>query len=468
MPRAYRANAPTFPWLILPLLLLAVTFHGCTPSVMETEEIVIICPGECGVTCANSTGSESVRDLVRQAAGSPETYPHLFQMIRTDQTITGHPLYSGNETKLLIDGPMAYDAMFEAMRRAGHHIHVETFIFDDEEIGSKFADILIERRRAGVTVRLIYDAFGILNAEGAFFDRLEKEGVELFKYNPLSPAENLKVWQINERHHRKILVVDGRVAFVGGMNISSVYSSSSFSPPNGKPKLKDRWRDSHLRLKGPVVAEFQGMFVTLWSKLNETEPLTGPDYFPELSPEGEKLVRVMVSTAGDDEVDIYKVFLTIFHQARERIWITQGYFSPDKRFLKILKRAARRGVDVRLLLPGATDSWITINSSRAHYGELLEAGARVFERKDALQHAKTAVVDGHWSTVGSSNLDYRSFLHANEANAIIYGADFGNRMEAMFLKDQEENVEITLEAWRKRSMMRRATEVVGSLFDYWL
>jgi cardiolipin synthase len=435
---------------------------------METEEIDIGCTGECEIICANPACALSIDDLVKHAAGYPEAYPHLRRMVRTDQSITGRPLYTGNDIELLIDGPMAYAAMFEAMRRAAHHIHVETFIFDDEDLGIRFADILVERRRAGVAVRLIYDAFGILDTEAAFFHRLASEGIEFFKYNPLNPIENLEIWQINQRHHRKILVVDGRIAFVGGMNISSVYRSSSFSPPNGLPKLKDRWRDTHLRLEGPVVTELQQMFVTLWSKLTETDPLAGPAYFPDLPPAGDKLVRVMVSTAGDEEVDIYKVFLTIFHQARERIWVTQGYFSPDERFLNILKRAARRGVDVRLLLPGATDSWITINSSRAHYGELLEAGARVFERKDALQHAKTAVVDGHWSTVGSSNLDYRSFLHANEANAIIYGADFGNRMEAMFLKDQEENVEITMEAWRKRSMMRRATEVVGSLFDYWL
>lgn len=410
----------------------------------------------------------SINDLLKQATDDPGAYPHLLQMVQSDQTITGRPLYAGNKAQLLIDGPMAYGSMFDALRQARHHIHLETFIFDDDELGRQFADILIERRGAGVAIRLIYDAFGILNAEDSFFKRMEAEGIQLFKYHPLNPAENPKIWQINDRHHRKILVVDGRVAFVGGMNISSVYTNSSFSPPNGRPRLKDRWRDTHLRLEGPVVAELQHMFCALWSKLNDAPPLSGPAYYPELTPMGDKLVRMMISAPEDEEVDIYKVFLAVFHQAEDRIWITQGYFSPDKRFLDVLNRAARRGVDVRLLLPGVTDSWITINSSRAHYSELLKAGVRVFERKDVLQHAKTAVVDGLWSTVGSSNLDYRSFLHANEANAIVYGADFGSQMEAVFKTDQEKNVEITLDAWRKRSLRQRFVEFLGSLFDYWL
>jgi len=449
-------------------VLFAGILCGCRPSVQSNEDITIICPGECGVVFANQDQELSVNELIKQGVDSADSYSHLMQIVRTDQTITGRPLYSGNKIQLLIDGPMAYESMFEAIRQAEHHVHLETFIFDDKDLGKKFADLLVERRKAGVEVRLVYDAFGIMDSEEEFFDQLEAHGIALFKYNPLNPVENPKIWKINERHHRKILVVDGRVAFTGGMNISSVYRNSSSSPSRGIPKLKDRWRDTHLRLEGPAVAELQQMFDALWSELQEAPPLTGPDYYPELAPVGDKLVRVMVSSAGDDEVDIYKVFLAVFHQAQKRIWITQGYFSPDERFLNILKIAARRGVDVRLLLPGATDSWITINSSRAHYSELLNAGVRIFERKDALQHAKTAVVDGIWSTVGSSNLDYRSFLHANEANAIIYGAEFGSQLEAVFRADQKENVEITPVEWKERSLLQRSAEVLGSLFDYWL
>jgi len=441
---------------------------GCMPTLPDGDRLTIVCPAECDITFANNTRGLPLNHLLKSTVASEREYRELKRFIRIDETITGRPLYSGNQVRLLIDGPKAYEAMFEAMRKATHHIHLETFILDDEEMGQKFADILIERRQAGVEVRMVYDAFGILNAEEAFFNRLREHGIELYKYNPLDPTENLQVWQINERHHRKILVVDGRVAFAGGMNISSVYTHSSFSPPMGKSKLKDRWRDTHLRLDGPVAAELQTLFLTLWAKLHDTAPLTGSEYFPDLPPVGSKLVRMMVSAAGDQEVDIYKVFLAVFHQAESRIWITQGYFSPDQRFLNVLKNAARRGADVRLLLPGATDSWITINSSRAHYSELLKAGVKIFERKDALQHAKSAVVDGIWSTVGSSNLDYRSFLHANEANAIIYGSEFGSRMEDVFRADQKKNVEITLENWKKRSLIQRSAEVLGSMFDYWL
>jgi cardiolipin synthase A/B len=450
------------------LLWAAGMLFGCMPTLPDGDRLTILCPAECDITFADIPRGQTLDHLLQSKVTSEEELPDLKQFIRVDQAISGRPLYSGNQVRLLIDGPMAYEAMFAAMRKAVHHIHLETFILDDEEIGQEFAEILIERRQAGVEVRLVYDAFGILNAEEAFFDRLREHGIQLYKYIPLNPTENLQVWQMNERHHRKILVVDGRVAFAGGMNISSVYTHSSFSPPRGMSKLKDRWRDTHLHLEGPVVAEFQGLFLTLWAKLHETAPLTGPEYFPDLAPAGSKLVRVVVSTAGDEEVDIYKVFLAAFHQAKRRIWITQGYFSPDQRFLNVLKNAARRGVDVRLLLPGATDSWITISSSRAHYSELLKAGVRIFERKDALQHAKSAVVDGIWSTVGSSNLDYRSFLHANEANALIYGSEFASRMVDVFRADQKENVEITLAEWKKRSLIQRAAEVLGSMFDYWL
>ncbi|MFW5854775.1 MAG: phospholipase D-like domain-containing protein [Thermodesulfobacteriota bacterium] len=450
------------------LLWAAGMLFGCMPSLPDGDRLTIICPAECNITFANNTRGLPIDNLLKSTSASEEELRDLKRFIRVDQAITGRPLYSGNQVRLLIDGPMAYEAMFKAMRNATHHIHLETFILEDEEIGQEFAEILIERRQAGVEVRMVYDAFGILNAEDAFFDRLREHGIQTYKFNPLDPTENLQVWQMNERHHRKILVVDGRVAFAGGMNISSVYTHTSFSPPMGMSKLKDRWRDTHLRLDGPVVAQLQTLFLTLWAKLHETAPLAGPEYFPDLAPAGSKLVRVVVSAAGDEEVDIYKVFLAAFHQAESRIWITQGYFSPDQRFLNVLKNAARRGVDVRLLLPGATDSWITISSSRAHYSELLKAGVKIFERKDALQHAKSAVVDGIWSTVGSSNLDYRSFLHANEANVVIYGSEFASRMEDMFRADQKENVEITPADWKKRSLIQRSAEILGSMFDYWL
>jgi cardiolipin synthase len=252
------------------------------------------------------------------------------------------------------------------------------------------------------------------------------------------------------------------------MNISSVYSSSSFYPSKRSSRLEDSWRDTHIRLEGPIVAVFQRVFVDLWSRLRGEPPLSGIEYFPPLPDKGATLARVAISTVGDTESKIYRLYSSVFAHARRRIWVTQGYFSPNPRFLEVLKSAARRGVDVRLLLPGLTDSWITVSSSRSTYAGLLKAGVRVFERKDALQHAKTAVVDGIWCTVGSTNLDYRSFFHSNEANAIIYGREFGRQMEDLFLTDQEQNQEIRLPQWQNRNLGRRFMEFLGKLFRYWL
>ncbi len=450
---------------IILMFMAAGMLAACGPSLPDSDELLILRPLDCEI---RAEGPDALIHALNAAIPSFDEERHLRRMLRIDQAITDRPVFTGNRVRLLIDGPMAYEAIFEAMRNAKHHIHVETFILDDEEMGRTFAEILLERRKAGVEVRIIYDAFGILNAEEEYFERLKQSGVQLFKYNPLDPTEDFRVWRINQRHHRKILVVDGKIAFTGGMNISGVYSHSSFSPPAGLSKLKDRWRDTHIRVEGPIVTEFQRLFLRLWGKLHEIPALSGAAYYPETAFAGPSLVRMMVSSAGDAEYDIYQVYLSIFAQARRRIWVTQGYFSPDERLLGILEAGARRGVDIRLLLPGATDSWITINSSRAHYQQLLEAGVRIFERKDALQHAKTAVVDTIWSTVGSANLDYRSFLHANEANAIIYGEEFGGRMEDIFLIDQKKNEEITLTVWQQRPWYRRPVEFFASFFDYWL
>lgn len=398
------------------------------------------------------TAQETRDRLLEDKVETDEELDQLQQLIRIDQAITSRPLAAGNRVELLVDGPMAFAGMFKAMQSARHHIHVETFILDDDRIGQQFADIILDRRKAGVEVRIIFDAFGILGSEAAYFQQLRENGVQLHNFNPINPIENPAIWRINIRHHRKILVVDGRIAFTGGMNISDVYNSSShFASSSQSSDITDNWRDTHVRLEGPIVADFQHLFVDLWSRLSDQTALSGLNYFPLLEQEGSTLVRVMVTTGGVVEYKIYEVYSAVFAHARRRIWVTQGYFSPDHRFLEILKSAARRGVDVRLLLPGLTDSWLTVSSSRSHYTGLLKAGVRIFERKDVLQHAKTAVVDGIWSTVGSTNLDYRSFFHSNEANAIIYERSFGRQMEELFLKDQELNEEITLQRWKKRS-----------------
>jgi len=451
---------------LLPALLLLIS--ACGLHLPAPDGPIVIGPLDQLVQVQGPGGAIQASGDLREWLGrDPLNGGRLQDWMRIDQTIARRPLYVGNRAELLIDGPEAYGAMFEAMRQARHHIHLETFILEHEEIGAQLADLLIARRQEKVEVRVIYDAFGVLKTEEAYFERLRGHGVRLHKFNPINPLEDARIWRINKRHHRKILIVDGRVAFTGGMNISNVYSRSSFVSSR-QTDLHRRWRDTQIRLEGPVVSEFQRAFVEMWGEVKDEPPLEGQDYFPHLDARGDQPVRLMITGAADRDYDIYRAYLAAFSRARHRIWLTQGYFAPDGRFNRALKDAARRGVDVRLLLPGATDSWITINSSRARYANLLAAGVRIFERRDALQHAKTAVVDGIWSTVGSTNLDYRSFFHSNEANAVIYGAEFGQDMEALFLLDQNQNQEIRLSSWMERPILQRLKEILGRIFDYWL
>lgn len=389
----------------------------------------------------------------------------LAQWMQIEQEITGFPLVAGNRVQLLLDGPMTFSAMFTAMRHARHSIHVETFILSDDEVGRKFADILIERRRAGVEVRLVVDAIGAWDADAAFLDRMRRAGIQIYVYHPL---DDVRLWRINTRHHRKLLIVDGRIAFIGGINISKVYAHSSFADPHRIRGVNEAWRDTDVKVQGPAVTYLQELFVSFWARVHHTAPLSGPEYFPALPEEGQTLVRVADSVASKNAHAIYRLYIAAFRYARKTIWITQGYFSPDDTFLEALEKAARRGVDVRLLLPGVTDSWLTISSSRARYEELLEAGVRIFERRDVLQHAKTAVIDGMWSIVGSTNLDNRSFMHDNEADVIMWGRDFGAKMQVLFLYDQGDNQEITLSRWRKRPFYQRIMESLATLFNYWL
>lgn len=457
---AYRA------WLLM--LAVAVCVTACLRSTPDDFELPQV-------------SRETPLDVLRlpQAAiwplvfsrggGTPEEIDGLEQWMRIEQKIAGRALHGGNRTRLLIDGPSTFQAMFKAMRQARHHIHLETFIFGDAGVSEELAEILSERHRAGVEVRMVIDGYGALESDERILEPLRELGIELFIYHPVSPLDLWRFWRINTRHHRKILIVDGRIGFLGGINISEVYASSSSAGQGiSTDAAREGWRDSHLQVEGPIVAELQALFVAFWTRLNESAPLGGPGYFPELPEEGRALIRLTSSMVEDEAYEIYRTYMAAFASARRSIWITQGYFSPNRDFLEALKTASRRGVDVRLLLPGLTDSWVTISSSQAHYEELLEAGVRIFERRDVLQHAKTAVIDGIWSTVGSSNLDHRSFLHANEANLVIWGQEFAGQMENLFLSDQEKNQEITLTQWRQRPFRRILQEKFAALFDYWL
>lgn len=411
--------------------------------------------------------SAAIIDKLQSASGDIDI---LQKHLAAEQAINiDSPLVLGNRLVLLQDGPATYAAMFAAMRGAKDHIHLETYIFEDGDIGRQFADLLLERQAAGVQVNLIYDSVGCLNTPKEFFERLSAGGIQVLEFNPVNPlAGKKKEWLLNNRDHRKILVVDGRMAFIGGINISETYSSgSSMRSARKRGDQTPGWRDTHLRIEGPVVAEFQKLFLDTWNKQNGP-PLAGKNHFPKLDKRGDAIVRAIGSTSDDPDSPIYLTLLSAIEHSEKQVHITNAYFAPDPQLLRALTDAAQRGVEVKLILPSQTDSWAVFHAGRSHYSKLLRAGVKIYERRGAVMHSKTASIDSVWSTIGSTNLDWRSFLHNDEVNAAILGRDFARQMDAMFARDLAESDAIDLERWEQRSLLLRLKEGAARLAEYWL
>ena len=285
----------------------------------------------------------------------------------------------------------------------------------------------------------------------------------------MNPVETPRVWDLHNRDHRKIIVVDGEVGFTGGINIDSTYSSASTSKPGPKRGIEEGWRDTHVRIDGPAVRQLQALFVESWDKAGEPAEFRGEEgYFPAVRPVGDALAMIVGNDSESDDRSLYGTYLAAFTRASRRLWITHAYFAPNEALLTAMTDAARRGVDVRLIVPAFTDSSVVLNATQSTYTRLLKAGVRIYELEDALLHAKSVVIDGTVSIVGSANLDMRSFLHNDEVNAIVISRDFGRRMEEVFRRDQQASQPVKLERWKRRSVWQRIKEFGVQLFGYWL
>ena len=383
-----------------------------------------------------------------------------------EEAATGRPLIAGNKVTLLFDGPSTISAMMAAVSVATDTVNLETYLFDQDPLGLKFADLLVAKQREGVQVNIIYDCVGTLGTPQVFFDRMQEAGIRLLPYQPVSPLHRLGRWRLNNRDHRKILVVDGKVAFAGGVNIAAAYSRSSLFRSHSKDTTKVGWRDTHLQIEGPAVAALQWMFLDNWASQQEGD-LPAKEYFPALPPAGDKILRVLRSQPGSNH-EIFKAYFVAIQGATRSIHITSAYFIPDVQILQALLDAARRGVDVKLILPNRTDSWLTSHAGHSFYVQMLEAKIRIYELNTAVLHAKTAVIDSTWSTVGSTNMDMRSFLHNKEVNVVVMGDGFGLEMESAFRDDLQDSREILLEQWQKRPSTQRFKEWCARLLSYWL
>jgi cardiolipin synthase A/B len=382
--------------------------------------------------------------------------------------LNGGPLMAGNAVTLLQDGPATYRAMLDAIESARDHVNMETYILDDDEVGQQFAKALIAKQKSGVQVNLIRDAVGTLTTPPEFFAALVASGVAVLEFNPVNPLLARKAWELNQRDHRKLLIVDGRVVFLGGINISSVYSSSAFKLRSRSPKASGpAWRDTDLRISGPAVAEFQKLFISTW-QAQMGPAMVEKDYFPALQHEGPQVVRAVGSAPDEPARWVYTELLSAIANAQGSVRITNAYFAPDPQLLSVLENAAKRGVAVDLILPSQTDSWLIFHAGRGYYERLLSAGVKIHERLDVILHSKTALIDGVWATVGSTNLDWRSFLHNQEVNAVVIGADFGGQLQKMFDADLAASKTITLPDWQQRPLTVRAKELFAKMWAYWL
>ncbi len=404
------------------------------------------------------------------------------------ESVTESPLTKGNKVTLLADGQATYAAMFKALQNAKDHINLESYIIEDDETGRKFADLLLQKQAGGVQVNLIYDSLGSMNTPAPFFQRLRDGGIQVVGFNPINPLKTREKWGLTHRDHRKILIVDGKVAIIGGINISKVYTSSPFKRRKNE-KAPIHWRDTDIQIEGPAVAEFQKLFLDTWLK-QKGPKLSGQNYFPDLAPingisaltklspagkaqettsnllkeKGNALVRVVGSTPGETNRIPFIVYVSTITFAEHSIHMTNSYFIPDDQIVKALTDAARRGVDVKIILPGITDSQLALYAQRYHYSELLKSGVQLYERNSSLLHAKTAVVDKVWSTVGSTNMDFLSLLNNDEVNAVILGHEFAVEMEKMFVRDLADSRQIQWDEWKKRSLLPRVREWFVNLF----
>ena len=429
--------------------------------------------GTSGVQISGSHGPLSAvaqkRVLARLQAAGQDT--DIFERhLAYEQEIVGSPLSAGNKVTLLQDGPSTYQALYAAMAGATNSIDMESYIFEDDEVGQRFAKELKAATERGVVVNLIYDGVGSLGTPQAFFDDLSAHGVNTLQFNPIDPRKAKAGWDVNSRDHRKLTIIDGRTAFVGGINISSVYSGGSFSqrskerPGHGS---KVPWRDTDLQIAGPVVADFQKLFMDTWAR-QKGQAMAAADYFPEIGRQGDVVVRAIGGASTEPYSQIYATLLSAIRSASTSILLANAYFDPDPQLLDALKEAARRGVDVQVLLPSVSDSWLVMSAGRRHYGGLMAAGVKIYERQGALLHAKTTLVDGVWSAVGSTNLDWRSFLHNDEIDAIVLSASFGDQMRAAFQADLAQSEQLTLEKWQGRPLMDRLKEITAGMWEYWL
>jgi len=385
--------------------------------------------------------------------------PRTRALIKLGNTVSTTPASTSNRTEVLNNAAATYRAILSAIAEATDHIHVEFYIIQPDRTGISLRDRLVARAKDGIEVRVVCDAVGSLPLPEDFWKPLTEAGGRFAWFSPVNPLYRFRRRdRIDFRNHRKIVVVDGRIGFTGGINIGKEYLG--LDPDIG------HWRDTHMLIEGPAVLGLQQAFAEDWLAAAD-EHLDDKRYFPEPQspPPGDCIVQVVDSGPDRNWTPIQRIHVQAIALAQQRVWITSPYFVPDSVVEETLITAALRGVDVRLLLPSKSDNALVGFASRAYYAELLEAGVRVYEYARGFVHAKTMIVDSWVGTVGSANMDIRSFQLNFELNAFVLGDNFCAALEREFVEDLQDAREVTLEQVRATAYWRRLVQGLARLLS---
>jgi cardiolipin synthase len=366
--------------------------------------------------------------------------------------LLGPAIIDGNHVQALQNGDEIFPAMLAAIRAAEHTITFETYIYWSGAIGRSFADALSERSRSGVKVHVLLDWVGSNKMDPAQLDEMAHAGIEVRRFHQL---HWYNLGRMNNRTHRKVLVVDGRVGFTGGVGIADQWTGDAQDP--------DHWRDTHFRAEGPVVAQMQAVFLDNWIKATGAV-LHGPDYFPALERAGPSAAQMFSSSRSGGSESMQLMYLLAITAAQRSIHLSTAYFVPDRLTLRTLADAMRRGVKVQIIVPGEhADAESVRRASRARWGLLLEAGAEIYEYLPTMYHCKVMIVDGRWVAAGSTNFDNRSFRINDEANLNVFDAALALRQIEIFDEDWKRAKPVTFEMWQQRPLREKLTERITSL-----
>jgi cardiolipin synthase A/B len=451
------------------LLVWALVACAHVPVVDEADLVKASAGSQIKVFGARGplSAKQSKAVLSRLAAQWPDAGA-LERHLAVEQVVAESPLFTGNQVRILRDGAETFPAMFDAIRTAKSYVYLEYYIFEDVSCnGETLSDLLVRQSQAGVHIRIIYDGIGSIDTESGFFDKLQAAGVQVVEFNPPNPWKHH--YALNSRDHRKLLVADGTVAILGGVNLSSTYESapsgSGKPAKTATPSGPDVWHDTDIEINGPVVPELERLFREHWHEQEGVALAADVDAEPPAQPPGDEVVRILGSSPVKLKRRYYVTVISAIRNAEKSIWITGAYFVPTHQEKEGLVAAARRGVDVRLLLPARSDSSPALAVQHSQYGELLRAGVKIYERDDGVLHSKTLVIDQVWSIVGSSNFDHRSVLFNDEVDAVVLGKKTGETLANDFNDDLRHAQPIDLAHWRRRSMLERLRESFWKLWE---